>query len=387
MRKALLFGLMGASLLASCGPLVGQKKVEYVPDYVVKGDKVSLRELKTNPDRYFKTYTKSVKWVRYYVYDDRFVGRVVKDTTSVGDWELKVLGNKLTAVHVPTGRVYKLKLSLPFALRYKAVAKVAGNILYVKEAVNGDTYVLDPNREIKEVGKIPRAYLYDDGIAIVGADKIKFCRDYDMKRCSVIDRIKDREGRGRYGQFYRVNGYFVFFVEEYGYDKKVGSNRWIYRWKFKDANGKEIKTLRNVVSCYKWSDNGYAYPFWEETDKQYVYNRDDYYANPYYRTYKDIPVRYTRVAMPKVYVSKDGKGIYYWCEDQTSLKNNWVVAYTKTEGGKWKRWKKPVSAWGGKYAFGLCGDTPLFRIDGIYYNPKDGKKVKCDGKFVTLWFN
>ena len=384
MRKtALVFGLLSSALLVSCGPLLGQKKTEYVPDYTLTGipkkTNIWTEEFKRSTERWFKSYTRSVEWIRYYRRHDLLAGTIIKNTYTVGDWEVKIVGRVLTAVHTPTGREYKLSLRNPFPMEYRAVAKAVGDKLYVKEAIDGKTYILDPTKEIKEVGTIPRAYLYDDGIVIVGGTQIKFCKNYDMKNCMVIDEIKGK--KGKYGDFYRVNGYFVYHVREYSWDKKEKGYRWRNVWEIKDSSGKLIVALNNTYDCYKWTNNGYSYPFWEETDKQYVYNRDDYFSNPYYRSYKDVPVNYGDVAMPRVYVSE--KGVYYWCQNRDSLRYDWIKYWSAEE--KRVKWKMRVGSWFTSKGFGFCGDTPLFEVDGVLYNPEDGKKVKCEGMFVYVW--
>lgn len=384
-RTAFLLGLLSSALLFSCGPLLGQKKVEYVPDYTLKGlpDNVYIWKDKDTAKKWgwVKFHSETVHWVAYKRETDLMRGTIIQNTYSIGDWELEIVGTRLKAVHVPTGREYTLKLRNPFPMQYRAVAKVVGDKLYVKEAIDGRTFVIDPRREIKEVGTIPRAYLFDDGIVIVGGDRIKFC-DYGMEKCRIIDRIKrDGYSKGSYGRFYRLNGYFVFFRRAYEKNTKTGQYEWDEAWLIKTEDGKLVDKLYSTVSCQKWKNyTSYYEPFREDVDKQYVYRDDDYYLNPHYKDRRQVPVSYRSVAAPPIYIDEKGR-VYLYCENGNSFKSDWLV-YRKN--GK-EIWRKEVNAWLYYDGFGFCGKTPLFEADEVYYNPEDGKKVKCEGTFVKIW--
>ena len=363
MRKAVL---LGAVFLIGCGA-----KTSYTPDYVVKGKDFGWGELPQS----FKPYTESVKWLEEKI---KWVGMTktfLPAEVSTENWDVAVEGSTLTATHLPTGRTYKIKLRIPFPMTHKGVVKEANGVLYVKEPLDGKVYILDPKKVEKEVGILRRAYLYDDGIAIVRGTGVRFCKDYNMSRCEYIYRIGEE---GSIGRFFRINGAFVFYVEDYRWNEKKKGYRWLKSWFIYTPDGKKIAQIPHISIT-----SGFYGPFWEEIDKQPVYARTDYYGNPYFNKGRP-PIPYKNFTPPAVYV--EGNRIYYFAHGQKAGSLKSITEARVIENGRvlFEKVKETNFSYA-SYGLGFCGEKVLVNFDGIWYDPDTKKKVKCSTSIRRLF--
>ncbi len=362
MKKAVL---LGAIFVLGCGT-----KASYQPDYIVEGRKFQLYEYPS----IFKPYTETVKWLKEEEKWTTPTRTFIPAEVSTQNWNVSINGHTVIATHIPSGREYKVKLRIPFPMRHKAVVKEVNEVLYIKEPLDGKVYVIDPKRVEKEVGVFRRAYLYDDGIVVVSNVNVRFCPNYNMRKCKEIYRIGKK---GTIERFFRVNGALVFYVEDYRWNEKVKGYRWLRTWFVFSPEGKEIARIPYISLTY-----GYNFPFWMEADKQYVYSREDYYSNPYGKP--PIHYHYKNYAPPAIFVHANK--VYYFSQGQKAGTLKSITVAKVIEGGKVKFEKVKEKNFGyADYALGFCGDKVLIRFEGIWYDPDTGKKVKCSSPIRGLF--
>lgn len=328
--------------------LMGCGAKTYTPDYTVMGKRFGWGELPKS----FKSYTESVKWLKR--------RREWRDAeVSTENWDVVVVGNELRATHLPTGRTYRVKMRIPFPMVRKGVVKEAsGGVLYVKEPLDGKVYVLDPRKEEKEVGVLRRAYLYDDGIAVVVSGEVRFCKDYDTSKCKTLYRLGER---GEVERFHRINGAFTFYVEDYRWNERERGYRWFRGYLVYTPEGEKIAELPFVSVS-----RGFHFPFWEEIDKGHAYARED----------SSSIVPYENFTPPALYV--EGTKIYYFAHGQKERSFKDVTEAVVVENGKevFKKVKETTFFYA-SYSLGFCGEKILVMFDDVWYDPETGKKVAC----------
>ncbi len=258
---------------------------------------------------------------------------------------------------------------------HKGVVKEARGILYVKEPLDGKVYILDPKKVEKEVGVLRRAYLYDDGIAIVTGVNVRFCKDYDMTKCKEIYRIGKK---GSISRFFRINGAFVFYVNDYRWNKEKKGYRWLRSWFVYTPEGEKIAQIPYISIT-----DGFYGPFWKEIDKQPVYARIDYFGNPFFKKSRP-PISYNNYTPPAIFV--EGKRVYYFNHGQKAGSFKSITEARVIENGKILFEKvKETNLFYASYGLGFCGEKVLVNFDGIWYDPDTKKKVKCSTSIRRLF--